>query len=114
MKKTTRPAPTPEEILTYDNVLPEVAARFIGWSSTTICRALQQERAPFGMATINPETNTWAYNISPGLLIKYKNGELPTYRLKEVINLASEGVEQVINQKLSGLQKLLDTLAISA
>lgn len=100
--------------MAYDNVPPEIAARFIGWSSSTICRALHEERAPFGFAIKNHQTGTWAYNISPGLLIKYKNGELPTYRLKEVIDLAAEGVEQVINKKLSGLQKLLDAFGVSA
>ena len=114
MEKTSRPAPTTKEIMSYDNVPPDVAARFIGWSSPTICRALHEERAPFGFAIKNHQTGTWAYNISPGLLVKYKNGELPTYRLKEVINLAAEGVEQVVNQRLAGLQKILDAVGPGA
>ena len=93
-----------------DVVRFDVAAQYIGWSSSTICNALKQERAPFGFAVQNPETGSWAYNISPGLLVAYKRGTLPTYRLKEVINLAAEGVERVVDAKLESVRKIADAL----
>lgn len=52
----------------------------------------------------------WVYNISPGLLVKYKRGDLPTYRLNEVIDLAAEGVERVINEKLAALQNIISVI----
>jgi len=107
MKKRDTPPPTEAEIRKHNNVPVELAARYIGWSSVTIYYALQQERAPFGFASQNPKTGTWTYNISPGLLIRYKNGDLPTYRLNEVIKMASDGVEQILAQRLDGLQKIL-------
>lgn len=109
-RKSSATPPTDEEILSYTNVPVEVAARYIGWSTVTIYYALQDQRAPFGMAVKSPKGG-WAYNISPGLLVKYKRGDLPTYRLNEVIDLAAEGVERVINQKLDGLQKLLTAIS---
>lgn len=77
MKKTTKRPLTDEEIMAYDNVPIDVAARYIGWSSPTIYRALREERAPFGFAVCSGEAGTWTYNISPGLLVKYKRGDLP-------------------------------------
>ena len=99
--------PTDAEILQYKNVPVDVAARYIGWSSVTITNALKQERAPFGFASQNPNTGSFSYKISPGLLVKYKNGDLPTYKLKEVIKLAADGVEEVLNARMDGLQKLI-------
>lgn len=101
--------PTDEEILAQNNVPVEMAARYIGWSTPTLYYALQDQRAPFGVAVKSPKGG-WAYNISPGLLVKYKKGDLPTYRLKEVIDLAAEGVERVINEKLSGMSRLLTVI----
>lgn len=46
MKKTAKRPLTDEEIMAYDNVPIDVAARYIGWSSPTIYRALREERAP--------------------------------------------------------------------
>lgn len=111
-RKSSAPPPTDEEVLAYTNVPVDVAAKYIGWSTTTIYYALQDQRAPFGMAVKSPNGG-WAYNISPGLLVRYKRGDLPTYRLNEVINLAAEGVERVIEQRLSGMQKVLAAIGCS-
>lgn len=100
---------TDDEILQYRNVPPEVAARYIGWSSTTLYRALQEERAPFGFAVKCPKS--WSYNISPGLLVKYKRGDLPTYRLKEVTELAVDGIERVIDEHLTALKRIAEAIA---
>lgn len=108
-RKPVLPPPTEEEIMGYANVPAELAARYIGWSSTTIYRALQEERAPFGFAVRC--TGNWAYNISPGLLVRYKRGDLPTYHLEEVQSLAVEGIERVINTKLSDIRRALEKAA---
>ena len=56
MKKTAKRPLTDEEIMAYDNVPIDVAARYIGWSSPTIYRALREERAPFGFAVCSGES----------------------------------------------------------
>ena len=112
-RKSEALTPTDEQILAMDTVRPDVAARYIGWSSVTITNALKQERAPFGFAVQNLKTGTWTYNISPGLLVAYKRGTLPTYRLKEVIHLAAEGVEQIVDAKLTNIQKIADALTMA-
>ena len=109
-RKSEVTRPTDEQILAQDTVRLDMAARYIGWSVPTLTNALRQERAPFGFATQNPKTETWAYNISPGLLVAYKRGTLPTYRLNEVIDLASEGVERILSKKMAGVQKITNAL----
>lgn len=109
-KRTTLP-PADEEIAAHSNVPVEVAALYIGWSTPTLYKSLQEQRAPFGFAVQNHKTGTWAYNISPGLLIKYKRGDLPTYRLDEVINLAAEGVERIVNTKLDAVNRFLGAVS---
>ena len=94
----------------HSNVPVELAARYIGWSSVTIYYALQDRRAPFGFATQNPKTKTWTYNISPGLLVRYKRGELPAYNLREAMDIVADGVEQIVNAKLSGLKKMMEAV----
>lgn len=108
-RKRTDPAPTDEEILRHNNVPVDLAARYIGWSAPTIYYALQEERAPFGFAVKSPRGG-WTYNISPGALVKYKHGELPAYKLREVIDLAAEGVEKVLDARLAGMKKVLNAI----
>lgn len=105
-RKAHYAVPTEEEILQQTNVPVEMAARFIGWSTPTLYYALQDQRAPFGVAVKSPKGG-WAYNISPGLLVRYKRGDLPTYRLKEVIDLAAEGVERVLKERMAGMRQVL-------
>lgn len=102
------PPPSDEEIKQYDNVPVTLAARYIGWSAQTVYRALQEERAPFGIA-VECEGN-WAYNISPGLLVKYKRGELPTYRLREVEEIASDGIRRIIDSQMKLMRDKVDIL----
>lgn len=104
--------PTEQDILGYNNVPLEVAAKYIGWSSATIRKALIQERAPFGVAVqtgANGKTGrpSYAYNISPGALVRYKNGELPTWRLNEVIKLAADGIEEILDRRMGAVAELL-------
>lgn len=99
-RRCTAPPPTDKEIMSHDNVPYVLAAKYIGWSDVSVRYALQQGRAPFGCAAQNPDTGTWSYNISPGLLVKYKSGELQAWRLGDVIKLAADGVQQIIDAQL--------------
>ena len=54
-RKTTVPPPGDDEIMSHSNVPVDLAARYIGWSSTTIYYALQDQRAPFGFAVKSPK-----------------------------------------------------------
>lgn len=67
--------PSDSEILTMDNVLPVVAAKYIGETPVFVRLGLQQNRLPIGSAVQNP-SGKWSYNISPGLLVAYKRGTL--------------------------------------
>lgn len=109
-KTRNLPTPTTEEILAYDNVPVEVASRYIGSSTATLYRALQENRAPFGYG-VHYESN-WTYNISPGALVRYKQGELPTYSLRDIQDLAVDGIERILAEKLSMLKKLADAITI--
>jgi len=109
MRIPKTPPPSDEDILGYQNVPVTVAARYIGWSSTTIYQALQEDRAPFGFA-VRCKSGGWAYNISPGLLVKYRRGDLPTYRLKEVQELAAEGIERILDTRMKGLKKVVEAV----
>ncbi len=106
-KRSTKPVPTREEILSYDNVPYQVAARYIGWSDVTLRYALQQGTAPFGCVAKNPETGTYAYNVSPGMLVKYKDGDLQAWKLNDVINLARDGMQDVLNAQMDAMTDML-------
>lgn len=108
-RKTKAQPPTDEEILAYNNVPVYIAAKYIGWSSCNVVRALQQERAPFGVAAKTSET-TWTYNISPGLLVKYKNGDLQAWRLNEVLKLATDAIEQILDSRMEIAAGLFTTM----
>lgn len=96
-RRSNKPAPTEEQIRALNNVPYEMAASFIGCGDYTVRVALQQGRAPFGFAALNEEKGTWSYNISPGLLIKYKNGELVCNSINDVMRL----VEHFVNKMSS-------------
>lgn len=104
-KRTSDRTPTEEEILQYDNVPFAIAAKFIGWSDVTVRYALQQERAPFGMAAQNPDKGTWSYNISPGLLIAYKRGELQAWKLSNLMKLVTDGFTQALDAQMAAARE---------
>lgn len=106
-RKVTADVPSEGDILRYNNVPVELAAKFIGWSDVTIRYALQEERAPFGIAAQNPKTGTWAYNISPGLLIKYKNGELQAYKLKDLSQMLADHAERIIETRVGTVSQAI-------
>lgn len=105
-RKITVQTPTDQEIMAYNNVPVPVAAKYIGWSSCNVARALQQERAPFGVAAQTGE-RSWTYNISPGLLVKYKHGEIQAWRLNEVIKLAADGIQELLDARTETLNELM-------
>ncbi len=105
-RRSTAPLPTDEVILRYANVPLNLAAKYIGWSNTTIRYALQEERAPFGIAARNPNTDTWAYNISPEALVKYKHGELEHYRLNDLVKCITNAVTEDIKIRLSSMREM--------
>lgn len=95
------------EIWSKKNVPVALAAQYLGMSSDTIYAGLQDERMPFGFGVYKKATETWTYHISPGALVKYRNGELPAYRLREVQKIFVEGAEQLLNTKLQGLSQIV-------
>jgi len=66
-------AKTIEEIKKMDNVSVKDAAEFLGTSQGFIRQALKDQRLPIG-AAVQQSPTKWTFNISPGLLIEYKNG----------------------------------------
>lgn len=97
-KKATPSTPTEEEILSYDNVPIDVAARYIGMTEQSLRLALREERARhLGFAV---EGNShMIYNISPGGLIRYKKeggSIIPFEHVQEV--LAKVVVEEVMRR----------------
>ena len=53
-----------------------------------------------------PKKNNDASEIPA--LVKYRNGELPAYRLREVQQMFADGAESLINAKMSALSQVLD------
>lgn len=102
-RKSTTPPPSDEEILKHDNVPPYLASKYIGWSTPTMYRALQEGRAPFGFG-VECAGGKWSYNISPGLLVRYKHGDFPIYRLKEVEEIAVDGIKRILDERLAAIK----------
>lgn len=109
-RRTNAAPPSDDEIMAYLNVPYAVAAKYIGWSDVSLRYALQEQRAPFGMAAQNPETGTWSYNIMPAALIKYRHGELEYYRLNDLIKIICEAIEREMSKRLGALTRLIDTI----
>ncbi len=88
---------TEAEILAYDNVPTDIAAAYIGLSPVKVRDGLIQGRAPYGHAVKNEQSGTWTYHISPGLLVKYKNGELMMWPQNDLIKRLADEVETLLN-----------------
>ena len=111
-RKSTTQTPSDEDIMAYNNVPVELAAKYIGWSSCNVVYALQQERAPFGCAArtgADPETGreTYTYNISPGLLVGYKHGTIQAWHLSELVKLFEDRVSSLVNIRLEAAADLV-------
>lgn len=107
MKRREGIPPTDEEILAYDNVPSDVAARYVGMSAPTIYAGLKQERVPFGFAVQNEETETWTYNISPGGLVKYKHEGKPIIQLGDLRELMADSAKEVLDAKMQSLDRVM-------
>lgn len=70
-EKERRTVPTDEEILSYDCVPVQVAARYIGMTESSLRLALREERARHLGFAVEGDSHM-IYNISPGGLVKYK------------------------------------------
>lgn len=89
--------PTDTEILAYDNVPVPVAAAYLGYGINSLREALQQGVAPFGYASRGKaEESKWIPHISPGQLVAYKNGTLPTVDEGKIVTMLTEAVEKIL------------------
>lgn len=111
MRKSRAAAPTDEVIMALDNVPVELTSQYIKQSTCTLYLALQQGRAPFGFASKNEKTGTWTYNISPGLLVAYKRGSLPMYRIEDIQRMAADGINRIIDQRLTAINRAVGILS---
>ena len=98
MRRPTKEPPTDEQIMSYANVPIEIAGRYIGWGHSAVRYALREGRAPFGFAAEGE--NVWYYNISPGMLVRYKRGELQSF--------AIEGIERILAVRLEAARRMID------
>ncbi len=100
MNKTSQ-VPTREEIMQYNSVPVEVAAKYIGISDKRLRFAMQDERVPFGFVSINYDAKTYSgnaytYNISPGLLVAYKEGTLPASSMAGALNILIDAIRDLV------------------
>lgn len=91
------PAPTDEEILSYDNVPVDVAARYLGWPEQTVRLALREGRVNFGTAIRGRDLR---YKVSPGGLVKYKREGVPCFDYITIQNLIRSVVQQTIQEEM--------------
>lgn len=93
-----REKPTDAEILSYDNVPVPVAAAYLGCGVLTLREALQQGKAPFGYAVRSGlDGGKWMPQISPGQLVAYKNGTLPSVDEGKIVAMLADVVEKVLD-----------------
>jgi len=108
-KRVLKPIPTDEEILSYDNVPVNIAARYLGFSSNTIYYALQERRAPFGFAMPHESDAThkgfyYTYYISPAKLVACKRDATPfptvgTVEIEMDLNYLKEAMQKLLKQE---------------
>ena len=100
MRPRTRerpPIPTDEEILSYDNVPVDVAARYLDWPEQTVRLALREGRATFGVAV---RDKALTYKISPGGLVKYKREGVPCFDYRTIQQLVESVVARTIQTEM--------------
>ena len=91
--KERPPIPTDDEILNYDNVPVDVAARYLDWTEQNVRLALREGRAPFGIAI---QDRALTYKISPGGLVKYKREGVPVMSYETMRYLVRTALESVL------------------
>lgn len=72
---------TEGELLSHKKIRPEIAAKYLqdGTTAQEIRVKAQKGVCPFCTAE-RPSNRRWVYRVNPGLLIKYKAGELGLLR----------------------------------
>lgn len=103
-----REVPTDAEILGYDNVPVPVAAAYLGYCVPSLREALQQGIAPFGYAVRGEaDRSKWMPYISPGQLVAYKNGTLPTVDEGKIVAMLADAVEKVLELRSKAALEVL-------
>lgn len=100
MNRRTRerpPVPTDDEILAYDNVPVDVAARYLDWPENTVRLALREGRASFGTAIRN---NGITHKISPGGLVRYKREGAPCMDYDTMKFMLEDVVRRVVREEM--------------
>ena len=100
MNRRTRerpPVPTDDEILAYDNVPVDVAARYLDWPENTVRLALREGRASFGTAIRN---NGITHKISPGGLVRYKREGAPCMDYETIKFMMEDIVRRVVREEM--------------
>lgn len=96
--KERPPVPTDEEILSYDNVPVDVAARYLDWPEQTVRLALREGRATFGIAI---RDKALTYKISPGGLVRFKREGVPCFDYKTIQDMIRGVVIETIQEEMS-------------
>lgn len=91
------PAPSDDEILAYDNVPVDVAARYLDWPENTVRLALREGRASFGTAIRN---NGITHKISPGGLVRYKREGAPCMDYETIKFMMEDIVRRVVREEM--------------
>lgn len=91
------PAPSDDEILAYDNVPVDVAARYLDWPENTVRLALREGRASFGTAVRN---NGITHKISPGGLVRYKREGAPCMDYETIKFMIEDIVRRVVREEI--------------
>lgn len=75
---------TEQELLSYKKIRPDIAASYLqdGTTAQEIRVKAQKGICPFCTAE-KPTGRRWTYRVNPGLLIKYKAGELGLARVSK-------------------------------
>lgn len=92
-----KPAPSDEEILSYDNVPVGVAARYLDWPENTVRLALREGRACFGTSV---RDKGLTHKISPGGLVRYKRDGAPCMDYETMSYMLEGIVRKVIQEEL--------------
>ena len=91
------PAPSDDEILAYDNVPVDVAARYLDWPENTVRLALREGRASFGTAVRN---NGITHKISPGGLVRYQREGAPCMDYETIKFMIEDIVRRVVREEM--------------
>lgn len=95
--KDRPPVPSDAEILSYDNVPVDVAARYLDWPEQTVRLALREGRATFGVAI---KDKALTYKISPGGLVKYKREGIPCFDYETILHMVKAAVSSTIHTEM--------------